>query len=115
MNMKKQKEKKTGKIPFPLKVTGLLLLTFLLLFLAAFLIVHSFLGKIDYQSGMALAVLETAPADTTPSIEISEEDQENTGTSMSDSTAEKIAALEHRLLEHTSGMEGCLLYTSRCV
>lgn len=108
MSMKKQKEKKTGKIPFSLKVTGLLLLTFLLLFLAAFLIVHSFLGKISYQSGMAATVVETDPADTTPSIEIPEEDQENTGTSLADSTAEEIAALEQRLLEQTSGVEDVL-------
>ena len=108
MSMKKQKEKKTGKIPFPLKVTGILLLTFLLLFLAAFLIVHSFLGKISYQSGMAVAIVETDSADTTPSIEIPEEDQENTGTSLADSTAEEIAALEQRLLEQTSGVEDVL-------
>lgn len=108
MNMKKQKEKKAGKIPFPLKVTGILLLTFLLLFFAAVLFVHSFLGKIDYQPGTATVAGETDSADTTLSTEILEEDQESSGTSLADSTAEEIAALEQRLLEQTSGMEDVL-------
>ena len=108
MSMKKQKEKKTGKIPFPLKVTGILLLTFLLLFFAAVLFVHSFLGKIDYQPGTATVAVETDSADTTLSTEILEEDQESSGTSLADSTAEEIPALEQRLLEQTSGMEDVL-------
>ena len=108
MNMKKQKEKKAGKIPFPLKVTGILLLTFLLLFFAAVLFVHSFLGKIDYQPGTATVAVETDSADTTLSTEILEEDQESSGTSLADSTAEEIPALEQRLLEQTSGMEDVL-------
>lgn len=108
MSMKRQKEKKTGKIPFPLKVTGILLLTFLLLFFAAVLLVHSFLGKINYQPDTATVAVETDSADTTPSTEMLEEDQESTGTSLADSTAEEIAALEQRLLEQTSGMEAVL-------
>ena len=51
---------------------------------------------------MATAVVETDSVDTTPSIEIPEEDQENTGTSLADSTVEEIAALEQRLLEPVS-------------
>ena len=90
---------------FIIFVPFILLILFLLV---TFFLFHYYLQKINYQLGMATAVVETDSVDTTPSIEIPEEDQENTGTSLADSTAEEIAALEQRLLEQTSGVEDVL-------
>ncbi len=103
--MKKQKEKKQKKkkreISFIIKCSGILLLVLLLLLLAAFLWLHSYLGKINYQkSGM-----ENGEPGRPVQEEIPEESPEDQDASLQDSAAEEIAALEERLQEQTSGME----------
>ena len=104
-----KKQEKRSKKKFLKKTAVILLLSLILLFSAFFFFLHSFLGKINYQSGM-VAVAETGPADTTSPTRILEEEEKKGGeeASLADSTAEEIAALEQRLLEQTSGVEDVL-------
>lgn len=100
-----------------LKIILFILLFLFVLVLAAFILLHSYLGRINYQRDPEAAAAGAVPAETDPAEEspedavpIPEEEEraEEEETSLQDSAAEEIAALEQRLLEQTSGVEEVL-------
>lgn len=103
--MKKAKEKKDRKIPMLVKVAGFVFLALFVIFLAAFLLLYFYLGKINYQRSTTTDAMKENGQDTALFTDDQQEELEETDISQLDSSAEEIAALEQRLLEQTSGME----------
>lgn len=104
-DMKKTKEKKNRKIPLLVKVAGFVFLALFLIFLAVFLLLYFYLGKINYQRSTTTDAMKENGQDAALFTDDQKEEQEETDITQLDSSAEEIAALEQRLLEQTSGME----------
>lgn len=109
--MSNEMKKKGGKFNKAVKILGIIILIFFLFILAAFLVIHFYLGKIDYQKDEDITIL----AEDILTEEFSQEDsgqedydqedygQEDSG--QEDSSAEEIAALEEQLRRQTADME----------
>lgn len=109
--MSNEMKTKGGKFNKAVKILGIIILIFFLFILAAFLVIHFYLGKIDYQKDGDITIL----AEDILTEEFSQEDsgqedydqedygQEDSG--QEDSSAEEIAALEEQLRRQTADME----------